>query len=102
MSWCIDEIEFDSFPFHTDRRELDSDATFSFEVHLIKGLREHFSFLKRTCDLHKAICESRLSMVDMGNDTKIADRSGFGHGRIIARMIKKAKKSHINLLDTFF
>jgi hypothetical protein len=38
MSRSIDEIEFDSFPLHTNWSELDGDASFTFEVHLVEGL----------------------------------------------------------------
>ncbi len=77
MAWSIDEIEFDSFPLHTYRSELDRDTSLTLEIHLIESLRLHLTLLERTGDLHETISEGRLAVIDMGNDTKIADGDRF-------------------------
>jgi hypothetical protein len=79
MSRSIDEIEFDSLPLHTHWSELDRDTSLTLEIHLIECLRLHLTLLERTSDLHETISESRLAMIDMSYDTKIADRGRFGH-----------------------
>ena len=79
MSRSIDEIELNSLPLHTYWSELDSDTSLTLEIHLIEGLRLHLTLLKSTSDLHETISECRLAMIDMSDDTKIADRGRFGH-----------------------
>ncbi len=73
MSRSIDEIEIDSLPLHAYGSELDRDTTLALEIHLIESLRLELTLLECSSDLHEAISKSRLSVVDMSNDTKIAD-----------------------------
>ena len=93
MPRSIDEIELDSLPLHTYWSELDRDTSFTLEIHLIERLRLHLTLLEGSCDLHEAISERGLAMIDMGNDTKIADGNRFGHGDIIGKKSKKAKRT---------
>lgn len=79
MSWSIDEIELDSPPLHTYWSELDRDTALTLQIHLIERLRLHLSFLQSASDLHETISESRLTMIDMSDDTEVADGSWFGH-----------------------
>ena len=79
MSWSIDEIELCSLPLHADWSELDSDAALSLDIHIVECLRLYLSFLECTRDIHKTISKSRLTMIDMGYDTEVADGSWFGH-----------------------
>ena len=79
MSRSIDEIELDSLPLHTYWSELDRDTSLTLEIHLVECLRLHLTLLERTGDLHETISESRLPVIDMSNDTKVADRGWFGH-----------------------
>jgi hypothetical protein len=73
VSWSIDEVELDSLPLHTDWCELDRDTTLTLEIHIIEGLGLDFSFFERACDLHESVGKSRLPMIDVGNDTEVAD-----------------------------
>lgn len=73
MSRSIDEIELDSLPLHTYGSELDRDTSLTLEIHLIEGLRLHLTLLESTSDLHETISEGRLAMIDMSNDTEVAD-----------------------------
>lgn len=79
MSWSIDEIEFDSLPLHTYWSELDRDTALALEIHIIERLRLEFTLLECSCDLHETIGKSRLTMIDMGDDTEVADGSRLGH-----------------------
>jgi hypothetical protein len=77
MSWCVDEIELDSLPLHAHWSEFYRDTTLSFEIHVIECLRLELALLESTSDLHESVCECRLPVIDMSDDTKIADRRGF-------------------------
>jgi hypothetical protein len=77
MTWSIDEVEFDSFPLHAYRSELDGDATLTLEVHIVEGLRLYFAFLECSCDFHESVGKGRLPVVDMRDDAKISDGVWF-------------------------
>jgi hypothetical protein len=82
MSRSIDEIEFDSLPLHTYWSELDGDTTFSLKVHVIECLRLELTLLESASYLHEAVCERRLPMIDMCDDTEVTDGGWFGHGLV--------------------
>ena len=73
MSWSIYEIEFYSLPLHPYRSQLDRDTTLTLEIHVIEGLRLELTLLESTSDLHESVCECRLPVVDMSDDTEVAD-----------------------------
>lgn len=73
MPWSIDEIEFSSFPLHTYWSELDGDTPFPLEIHVIECLRLDFSLFECSSDFHETVCQSRLAMINVSNDTKISD-----------------------------
>ena len=77
MSLSIDEIKFCSLPLHTYWGELDRDATLTLEIHVIECLRLEFALLECSSYLHKTVCECRLTMVNMGDDTEVADGCWF-------------------------
>lgn len=93
MSRCVDEIELDSLPLHAHGSELYRDAALALEVHIIERLRLEFALLEGTSDLHESVCESRLPVVDMSDDTKIADRGRCRHARTIVKKLYKTSKN---------
>ena len=99
MSWSIDEIELDSFPLHAYWSELYRDATLTLEIHLIEGLRLELALLECPCDLHETIGKSRLSMIDMGDDTEIADGRWFRHADTIEKRPEKTRKK-LQIIDS--
>src|SRR5262249_38252600 len=74
-----------------NRLRLDGDAALALDVHLVQELRASFALGQRTRSLQDAIRQRRFSVVDVGDDRKIADairthnnsafqRSGFSQG----------------------
>ncbi len=51
----------------------DGDATLPLEIHVIEDLRLHVAGSNSVRQLEKPVGQCRLSMVDVGNDGKIAD-----------------------------
>ncbi len=51
----------------------DGNPAFTFEVHRIQELILHLALLYRMGGFEEAIGERRLSVVDVGNDTKVPD-----------------------------
>ena len=82
MTWRIDEIDFMTFPGHTDRGELDGDTTLLFYLHCIEHLTIlHLAFFFCSSEFEHPICKGRLAVVDMGDDSEIPD----GHACILAK-----------------
>ncbi len=84
MSGCIDQIEFvfylSMLVTHSHGLHLDSDSSFSFEVHGVKNLLLHLSFLYCVSELKHAVSKGRFSVVDMSDDGEVSDESSIGHG----------------------
>lgn len=79
MAWGIDKIKkiLDSFEIvvHGDCLSLYSDTSLSLNFKFIKKLiRRVFGYC--ICDLEQAIGKSRLTMVDVSNDTEVSDSFG--------------------------
>ncbi len=53
--------------------EFDRDASFSFQIERIQDLILHLSFGNRIGQLQNPISQSRLAVIDMRDDGKIAD-----------------------------
>jgi hypothetical protein len=51
---------------------LDRNASFALEVHRIEKLFLRLALLDRSRDLQKAVGESRFTVVDVGDDAKVA------------------------------
>lgn len=64
--------------FHRDRMRLDCDATLALEIHGVEELLLRLALLDRSRDLQKAVGKSRLTVVDVGDDAKVA-RVFYGH-----------------------
>jgi hypothetical protein len=52
--------------------ELDRDAAFPLELIVVEDLVAHLPRVERLCTLQETIGQSRLPMVDVRHDTKIA------------------------------
>src|SRR5688572_5376921 len=57
---------------HGNRMRLDRNSSFALEIHRVQELVLRFAFLNRTRDLEQTIGKGRFSVVDVGDDTKIA------------------------------
>ena len=55
---------------HTLR--LDGNPALALDIHRIEHLRRHFSFVKPTAVLNKAIGKGGLAVINMGNNREIA------------------------------
>ena len=58
--------------FHGNRVGLDRDASLALEVHRIEELLLGLALLDRSRYLQKAVGESRFTVVDVGDDAKVA------------------------------
>jgi hypothetical protein len=52
----------------THRRQLDRDAPFPLEIHLVEHLLLHLTRGQCACIFQDAVCERRLAVIDMGDD----------------------------------
>jgi hypothetical protein len=100
MPRSIDEIELHSTPLHAYWSELDRDTALALEIHIIECLRLHLTLLEGSRDLHETISKSRLPMIDMGDDTEVADGSRLGHRG--ARKARVGRKTRIAREVNFF
>ena len=77
MTRSVDEVEDEFFAlviiFHLYRMRLDGDASFTFEIHIVERLFGELSVGYRSGHLQKTIGQGGFAMVDMGDDTEIAD-----------------------------
>ena len=58
---------------HRDRMRLDRDAPFALEVHRIEELVVEDPRVDRLRELHDAVGERGLAVVDVGDDAEISD-----------------------------
>ena len=78
MSRGIDQIErigltVGMVVFHLDSVALDGDTLFAFEVHIIEHLSLHFALIERVGIFEQAVSQRALTVVDMRDNTEIAD-----------------------------
>jgi hypothetical protein len=59
---------------------LDGDSTLALDIHGVQHLGAHFAGAQASAMLDKTIGQSRLPMIDMGNNRKIADVTEIAHG----------------------
>ena len=55
------------------RVAFDRDSPFTLDVHRIEELIFKFALRDGAACLNQAVCERRFAVVDMGNDTKVAN-----------------------------
>ena len=98
MSRSINEIQridlaIASLVLQRRRLGLDGDAAFLLDIHGIKDLRGHLAIGEATTALYQAVSQSRLAMVDMSDDGKIADvihipgNVGLGKSQMSQRLL---------------
>ena len=63
-----------------DALRLDRNAALALKIHRVEHLLSHLSVSQATAMLNKAVSQGRLTMVDMGNDGKVANVTQIGHG----------------------
>ena len=78
MTWRIDQIEqiFMSVLAviaQLNGIQFDRDAAFTFKFHIIQQLVFHITLLDRIGHFKDTVCQSGLSVIDMGNNTEVAN-----------------------------
>ena len=58
---------------HVHRLALDGDAAFALQFHLVEELRLHILGTDGSRDFQEAVGQGGLTVVDVGDDAKIAD-----------------------------
>jgi len=86
MARSVHEIERIDLPvlclvLHADRMGFDRDAAFAFKIHGIQDLLLLVAVGNRIGLLQQTIRQGGFPMVDVGDDTEIADM-GYGHGQL--------------------
>ena len=86
MARSIDQIEHIAFAIgscvvHPGSLELDRDAPLSFQIHVVEKLLLHISTSHRASVLQQPVSQSRLAVIDMGNDAEVpqARNGNVGH-----------------------
>lgn len=83
---CVDHVEREGLaldlPRHPHRLALDRDAALALDVHPVQVLRAHVTVGDHPGDLEHAVGESRLAVIDVGDDAEIADLRGRRRGRL--------------------
>ena len=58
---------------HLDCVALNSNAFFAFEVHIVENLSLHFTLIKRVSIFKQAVGKCTFAVIDVSDDTEIAD-----------------------------
>ena len=81
MAWGVDEVEhvwlFLGLVDHGDGRGLDSDAPLPFEIHGIEELLFRLTGGDGASQLHEAVGQGALAVIDMGDDGEVSDVVGI-------------------------
>ena len=78
MAWCVDQVEDILFSVlccinGPDGLGLDRDASFPFQLHIVKNLCLHFPAGQQSCFLYNSVCQGGFTVVNMCHDTEISD-----------------------------
>ena len=68
------------FVLNPNRVRFDSNATLFFDIHRIQHLRFHIPLGHSASGLDKTVRQRRFTVVDVGNNGKVADFGYIGHG----------------------
>ena len=85
---CIDHVQdvlliIDSrTPGQTDRLGFNGDSAFAFNIHAIQILGTHIALFYNLGDSEHAIGQRGFTVIDMRNDTEIADLGRIGQRRL--------------------
>ena len=66
------------------RLGLDGDAPFALDLHIVEHLLLHLPGGQAAGFLDQAVGEGGLAVVNMGDDGKVADLGGWGHGAALS------------------
>ena len=85
MSWRINQVELVDLTVgrgvgHRHRVTLNGDTFFSLEIHRVEHLRLHLAHLNCFGMLEQTVGKRRLPVVDVSNDTKVANVAKW-HGK---------------------
>lgn len=77
MPWCVYQVKIVLFAFklifHLDSMALYGDASFPFQIHVVKNLILKFPLRNGPGLFKKAVSQGTLTVVDMGNYAEISD-----------------------------
>src|SRR3989339_301706 len=73
MSGSINQIQCVVFVIHSSRSKLNRNTALTLQIHRIEHLLFHFTLFDCTCNFKQPISKCGLAMVNMSNNTKIAD-----------------------------
>src|SRR5439155_14337861 len=73
VAGSVDEVQLVALPRDADGLRLDRDPALALEVHRVEQLLPHLARRHRLGDLHDAVGQRRLPMVDVGDDREVAD-----------------------------
>ena len=78
VAGCIDQVQLILVPVrcgvtHAHRRRLDRHAFLALEIHGVQHLRHHIPLGDRAGCLQQAIRQGRFAVVNMGDNTEVAD-----------------------------
>src|ERR1700730_1964049 len=87
MSRRIDQVELVLFAIesrveHTYSLSLDRNALLTLQLHLVKCLLHHLALGDGAGEFQQAVSQGGLAMVDMRDDTEIANMGLLGHSII--------------------
>ena len=78
MTWRVDQVEDILFSVlcrinGSDGLSLDRDASFPFQLHIVKNLCLHFPAGQQSCFLYNSVCQGGFTVINMCHDTEISD-----------------------------
>src|SRR5258708_2336135 len=84
MPRSVDQVQLVLFAIegaieHAHRLCLDRNPFFTLQIHLIERLLHQFTFGNGASELQQTISQRRLAMVDMRDNTEIANMCLIGH-----------------------
>jgi hypothetical protein len=84
MSGRVNQIQFIGLTIggtvvHAHGVGFNRDPTFPFQVHIVQNLGLHMLRQQRVCALQQTVGQGRFTVIDMGNDRKIANMRDVHH-----------------------
>jgi len=78
MSWGVDQVKNIFFSIFcvidgADSLGLDGNAALPLQIHVVQYLRLHLAAGQKAGHLDDAVCQSGFAVVNVGDDTEIAD-----------------------------
>ena len=84
MSGVIDKIKLKGFPISrlvvkSNALCLDGDTALSLDIHGIEHLLSQLPLRQATAGLNKAVCQSGLAVINVGDDGKVSYMANMSH-----------------------